>query len=256
MRWRIPYVVVIVAIMIAVATAPVVAVEVITDVEQFKENNPDGKKFEFVRDYLSGLKYLWINERRISESEAVNLDAQDASTKLAALISGITTSNVNLRMVRNLVDDYRTPENGLMLKASDLFMKACDQQIVFNNQEKDIYNNILSNGKKGELSRERKEEISEQLASLRTQRKESLKSMLEASFLVRKILVSNQVDRFGEFVMLGVTQRERRQLLSRIDDFTGDGFQGGLREGQSFVEGSVVVIREILEDSSWQTLDG
>lgn len=256
MRWRIPYVVVIVAIMIAVATAPVVAVEVITDVEQFKENNPDGKKFEFVRDYLSGLKYLWINERRISESEAVNLDAQDASTKLAALISGITTSNVNLRMVRNLVDDYRTPENGLMLKASDLFMKACDQQIVFNNQEKDIYNNILSNGKKGELSRERKEEISEQLASLRTQRKESLKSMLEASFLVRKILVSNQVDRFGEFVMLGVTQRERRQLLSRIDDFTGDGFQGELREGQSFVEGSVVVIREILEDSSWQTLDG
>jgi hypothetical protein len=238
------------------ASAQLEAAEIFSDTAEFIKNNPDGKKFEFVRDYLTGLKYLWLNDQRISESEAVVLNSPESSKKLKALIKNIHTSNLNIRTVRNLISDFRTPENGLILKVSDLFIKVCEEQVNLNNAEKSVLEEALVEIKRNGTASDVLQIIAQRRRALFSQRKESLKGMLEASFLVKKVLISNQTDRYGELVMLGITATERARLLAKLGEFSGENLKGELREGLSFVEGSVVVIRNILEDESWHNLDG
>ena len=63
---------------------------------------------------------------------------------------------------------------------------------------------------------------------------------------------SDKADKYGELVNLGITSKERQKLIDQLNKLST---QKKLKSGQSFLEGSLSTIREILEDSSWGTLD-
>ena len=54
---------------------------------------------------------------------------------------------------------------------------------------------------------------------------------------------------------MAITAQERQKLLDKLDSFGKDSLDWGLKSGQSPLEGSIAVIREILEDSIWISID-
>ena len=226
-----------------------------TDVEEFQKYNPDGEKYQFVKMYITSLIYLNKNAYRQRQLPEFDADLLDDLEGLQAFIDHLVLSNVNLHVAKNLIKKYRIPENGLILKVSDSFVTMCEQQIELNQREKQLMEGVIKLSKNDQLEKFDKEKFLHEHKKLAFRRKESLKDLLESSILVNVVLISDKTNIYGEFVRLGITQEERYKLLNKLYDFYGDEFEGSLREGQTFLEGSITTIRERLEDPSWDTLD-
>jgi hypothetical protein len=226
------------------------------DTALFIQNNPDGGKYEFVRHYLQSLNYLFLNESRESKMTLFAGKSDGDQSKL--YLQELNRDNVNLRVARNILKKYFSSPNPLMVKTVDLFYSVCGEQIDLNNEEialiekgapiKEINPLTILKGEQSAGLLPRQEEIA-------LKRKESLKTLLEASMLINKILISNQLDQDGELVALGITGTERRQLLQRLNDFPVEKTVNQVEQGQSFLQASVASIRGMLEDKSWGTIE-
>ena len=86
------------------------------------------------------------------------------------------------------------------------------------------------------------------------QRKEADKNIIQASVLMTKVLISEK-NKNGRGHLLAVTSQQRQKLLDKLDSFGKDTLDWGLKPGQRTLEGSIAVIREILEDSLWISPD-
>ncbi|HPN88579.1 MAG TPA: hypothetical protein PLH56_04495 [Candidatus Omnitrophota bacterium] len=233
---------------------PAVASAEIDNPSEFKLHNPDGNKYEFVKNYLNSLNQLKDNAKRRQSAAAVSYDDFKDPRVVKTAIENLILDNTSLRVARNYILKYRVPENGLILKVVDLFTKSCDEQIAQNTQERELlekYQGILLGDRMDEKFQG---QFFEKMEALVLQRKESHKKMLEASVLAGKVLISAQTDKKGNFVYLGITKNEREKLLLKLDTFYERVYQGELREGQTFFQGSVATIREILEDKNLKTI--
>jgi len=225
------------------------------DIEQFIKANPDGNKYEFVKTFITSLTYLKSNEER--ESQEIILDSHilDNAEGIGALMDGLTLDSVNWRISRNLIKRYHDPENGLMLKVSNLFMKMSEEQIEINSRERFILGELYEAQISGDIYNFDSYKFFKEIKSLSDQRKESFKKLLEAAILVTKVLVSNQMNAYGELESLGVSDEQRDKLIYKLDEFYGNEFEGEMREGQSFLQASISELKEFLSDYSWKTLD-
>ncbi len=228
------------------------------DIENLIKHNPDGKKYEFVKNYIKGLSYLKLNSQRTQESllEVTYDFGGEELEKTLALRADLILDNTNLRVARNFLKQYRTPENGLILKITDLFEKFCNEQIDFNMRERKLIDALYEVQKKRDQKKFNKLNFAKTQEDLFSQRRQSFKKLLEASMLVTKMLISNKQDWRGDLTMIGITEEERMKLLFQLDGFYGDQYEGQIREGQTFLEASISVIREFLEEDQRRTLDG
>ncbi|MBF0483692.1 MAG: hypothetical protein HQL25_03190 [Candidatus Omnitrophica bacterium] len=224
------------------------------DVNEFAKNNPDGKKYDFMRRYIDTLSYFELNEKLNKQFVELNLltaKPEKVKTYLDALIN----ANANLRVARNYLARYEKSENGLILKIVYDFKKACDVLIENNNQERLLVDKIYQ----AEIQKKKKADIDPadfmlKMSQLAAQRRDGLSQILGASVLASKVLISNKLDKFGSLYALGITATERKALLSQLSKFTGEAFRGEIREGQSFFQASIAAINAILEDESWGCL--
>jgi hypothetical protein len=224
------------------------------DVQKFKENNPDGYKYDFVRAYLNALMYFKKNKERKENLPHINFENLAESKSVKPIIDNLRRDNVNLRIARNLVKKFLKPENGLILKVSDMFVGMCDDQIELNSYEKVLYEKVYEFQAKAEFDEFNPDSFIEAQRLLASQRHASLKDLLETAMMVNVILVSHKTDEYGDFYSLGITGKQRQNLLYKIDDFQGHSFREEFQEGQSFLAGSVNIIRQILENESWEVL--
>lgn len=230
--------------------------EMLGNNRKFRQNNPDWKKYEFTRDYLTSLGYLKKNYDR---EDGIDLSGSEPSilNRIAQMRDELIQENVNLRVARNYLKRYKNQaRNGLMLKVTDLFTDVCDDLIELNSQQRTMLEEMHAMQRRGAMDDTAAALFEQRQAKISRERREALKELLRASILVTKILVSPDENYYGEFDRLGITQEQRYKLLDKIRRFNEASYQGELRSGQSFLEGSVVTIREILEDYNYETLDG
>ena len=186
---------------------------------------------------------------------AFTQDNFEDSQRTKALIDSLILDNANLRIAKNFLKRFQTdPQNGLILKVSDIFISVCDEQIEFNNLERMLLERLYEFQLKDEVINLNKEDFFQAHIKLGVERKESWKRLLEASILVTKVLISNKTDKKGKFSFLGISEREKEKLLFKLDEFYGEEYEGELRSGQSFLEGSVVAIRQTLENQELKPL--
>ena len=78
-------------------------------------------------------------------------------------------------------------------------------------------------------------------------RKEADKEIIQASIFMTKVLISDK-NKDGKGHRLAITAQQRQKLLDKLDSFGRDTLDWGLKPGQSTLEASVAIIREVLED--------
>ena len=86
------------------------------------------------------------------------------------------------------------------------------------------------------------------------QRKEADKNIIQASVLMTKVLVSDK-NKNDHGHLLAVTAEQRQKLLDKLDSYGNNNLDWGMKAGQGALEASSAVIREVLEDSIWISID-
>lgn len=225
-----------------------------TSTEIFKNHNPDGQKYQYVSAYLTALEYLHQNKKQAASMPAFSFDDIGNKGKVKSYIDQLNNENMNLRISRNLVKKFITPENGLILRSATLFVESCDELVDLNQQEKILFQEYFNLKSASDITPAQKRKFLTRHSALAEQRKEVSLKILEGSMLINRVLISDKEDKYGQLVMLGITQEQRKRLLEKINQFKGGEFDGEIRDGQSALEASVASIRSILADKSWATI--
>lgn len=220
------------------------------DKDKLIQNNPDGKKFQFVNTYIKALKYLHKNEER----SKITINEGSGIENLTYFRKQLAKDNVNLRIARNLLENYKTPDNPLILKVAHDFMEVCNQQVQINNDQGELLRifTTIEEGQNGYVNRE---EFFSRFSVYEEMRKDTFRQLLQASMLISKVLISNKTDSYGDLYAYGITSQQKTRLLDSIGDFYQDIYSGDLRTGQTFIQASFAAIRNSLESNDMKFID-
>ena len=214
---------------------------------EFKRNNPDGNKYEFARSYISALSYFDVINQRWSKSTLKKKFVGHDLNVIRGSMHYLVLDNSDLRVAKNYMVKYLKLPNSLMRKVADMLIYSCDQDIVLNNQEKNLWQDWLNKKALGIPKPQEEKDFIKAQEAVELKRKESDKAIIKASILLTKVLLS-QDNPNDKGRMLAITDKQRSKLLDFLDEYGKEVLDWGLKPGQSTLDASIAVIREVLED--------
>lgn len=220
----------------------------------FKLNNPDVGKYEFSRSYISALGYLNVINERWKKSSPKNVYAGDDIKIMRGYVAYLIKDNADLRIAKNYLIKYLASRNILIRKTADTFIAACQTEIAINDQERAIWDQwfaVKSNNLDSRVNEKAFLKTQEQLS---LDRKVARRGVIEASVLLTKVLRS-ELNANEKGKILAVNTKDRAKLLDYLEGYGSEMIAWGLKPGQDYVQASVAIIREVLEDSIYKSID-
>ena len=222
---------------------------------EFKNNNPDGNKYEFTRSYISALSNLVHIDERWTKKDPKKLFPGNDDRVIKASINYLATDNADLRIVKNYLAKYLISPNTFIRKVADIVVVACDNEIALNNQEKILWEKWGDLRAAGQGTRDKEKEFIKRQMEFSFKRKEIDKEIIQASIFMTKVLISAEKNKDTKGRVLAITTKEREKLIAKLDTFGSETTDWGLKPGQKTLQASVAVIREVLEDPLWIAID-
>jgi hypothetical protein len=220
----------------------------------FKQNNPDGMKYDFARSFIIGFGYLNSVDQRFEKSKEIKAKGNEMAF-IQWNLDRLAKDNMDLRIAKNYVTKYFNVPNRLMRKVIDSYAYACDGLIGLNLKERELWNQMHQVKKKGDVSAEQDQEFVKSQEKLADHRKVVMRSIVEVSVLMTKVLFSEDVQEKQVKKRLALTLKERDNLIRKLDTFAGDNLDWGIKPGQTYVHGAEATIREVLEDPTYLSAD-
>ncbi len=222
--------------------------------DDFKINNPDIKKYEFARSYITALGYLKNIDRRWEKNNPKTIYKGKDEEIIKASINYLALGNAELRIAKNYLSPYLSSGNAMLRKVADGFILACDENIRINEEEHNVWDQWAYLRKSGLGTRNNETVFNDTQKSLSLRRKENDKAIIQTTILMTKVLRSaDNKDENGH--LLAITQEQRKKLLIKLDSYGKDVLDWGIKPKQRTLNASIAVIREILEDSIWTAID-
>lgn len=221
---------------------------------EFKLKNPDINKYEFARSYINALRYFKHIDERWYQKPPKKIYPKDDQKVIKLSIDYLTWDNADLRIAKNYMIPYLSSPNALIRKVADTVIAACDEEIIINNQHKEIWRQWDYLKKDGKATSQNEKEFIKSHREYGLRLKEVDKQIIQASILTTKVLLSQEnADEDGH--LLAITSKEREKLVQKLDSYGKEMIAWGIKPGQRTLEASVAVIREVLEDSIWISFD-
>jgi len=222
--------------------------------DEFSKTNPDIKKYEFARSYISALEYMKDIHDRWNKNAPKKLFPNQKLKMILATLNDLALDSSDLRIIKHYLIKYLTAPNMLMRQTSEIVVKAAALEIGLNDEEKELWQKWYDLNNAGQATRAKEIDFVKTQHFLELRRKEADKDIIQASVLMTKVLMSEKNEN-GKGHLLAITAQQRQKLLDKLDSFGSDTLDWGLKSGQNTLEGSIAVIREILEDSLWISID-
>ncbi len=223
--------------------------------DDFIKNNPDIKKYEFARSYITALGYSKeIDLRWRKKSIPKKISPQEKNKAILATINDLALDSSDLRVIKSYMVKYLTSPNMLIRKVADMVVVSTARQIAINDEQKILWQKWYELNVANQATKAKEISFLKSQHKLELQRKEADKDIIQATILMTKVLISDK-NKDGKGRRLAITAEQRQKLLDKLDSFGKDTLAWGLKPGQRTLEGSVAVIREILEDSMWVSID-
>lgn len=220
----------------------------------FKKNNPDISKYEFTRSYIASFEYLNSLDKRMKESQSKNSKG-NALDLIQWNLDRLSKDSMDLRIAKNYVAKYFTIPNPLMRKVIDTYVHSCDQLVSLNSEERGLWQSMYELNKKSEVSPQEDQEFVKSQEGLSVKRKAAMVSLVESSALLTKLLLSEDTKEKQFKKRLALTAKERDRLIRKLDIYAGDNLDWGMKPGQTYLQGAVAMIREVLEDPTYLSAD-
>ena len=159
--------------------------------DEFSKNNPDIKKYEFARSYISALKYMKDINDRWYKNAPKKLFANQKNKMILATINDLALDSSDLRIIKSYMRKYLTSPNVLMRKVADIVVVATSREIAVNNEEKVLWQKWYDLNTKGQATRALEIDFVKGQYNLELRRKEADKDLARASVLMTKVLISD-----------------------------------------------------------------
>jgi len=222
--------------------------------DEFGKNNPDLNKYEFARSYITALSYMKDINDRWGKNAPQKLFAGQKLKMIMATLNDLALDNTDLLVIKHYLLKYLISPNRLIRKVADIVVVATNREIAINEDEKKLWEEWYDLNEAAQATKLKEIEFLKSQDAMELQRKEADKDIIQASVFMTKILVSEK-NKNGHGHLLAITAQQRQKLLDKLDSFGSDNLDWGLKSGQTTLEGSIAVIREILEDSIWISID-
>jgi len=222
--------------------------------DQFTKNNPDGYKYEFARSYITALSYMKDIDERWNKNTPKKLFAHDKLKMILATINDLALDSSDLLIIKHYLLKYLTSPNMLMRKVADMVVVSISREIAINHEEKSLWEDWYDLNREAQATRPKEIEFVKSQYAFELRRKEADKDIIQATVLMTKVLMSDK-NKNDKGHLLAITAQQRQKLLDKLDTFGGDYLDWGLKPHQRTLESCVCVIREILEDSIWISID-
>lgn len=220
----------------------------------FKQNNPDIEKYDFTRSYIASFAYLQSLDKRLKESENMN-SRGNVFNFIQWNLDRLGKDNMDLRIAKNYVAKYFTVPNPLMRKVIDTYVYSCDQLVSLNLEERNLWQKMYGVNKQGKVSPEQDREFMKKQGEISAKRKTAMVSLTESAALLTKLMLSENTKDKQAKKRLALTAKERDRLLRKLDTYAGDNLDWGMKPGQTYLQGAVAMIREVLEDPTYLSAD-
>ncbi len=220
----------------------------------FAKDNPDINKFEFARSYISALGYMKDIHDRWQKNAPKKHFTKQKTKFILATINDLSLDSTDLLIIKNYLIKYRSSPNNLMHRIADMVVEATDREITINHQEKRLWQDWYDLNAAKQVTKAKEVEFINAEYSLELRRKEAEKTIVQASVMMTKALMSAK-NKNGKGHLLAITAQQRQKLLDKLDSWGSENLDWGLKTGQNTLDGSIAVIREILEDSLWISRD-
>jgi hypothetical protein len=191
---------------------------------------------------------------RWNKNAPKKLFADQKNKMILATINDLALDSSDLFIIKNYLLKYLTSPNKLMRKVADIVVVSISHEIAINHQEKALWEKWYDLNTAGQATRPKEIIFVKNQYSLELRRKEADKEIIQASVMMTKVLISDK-NKNGKGRLLAITAQQRQKLLDKLDSFGRDTLDWGLKPGQRTLEASIAVIREILEDSIWISID-
>jgi len=222
--------------------------------DEFSKYNPDIMKYEFARSYITALGYMKDIHDRWAKNTPKEHSTPQKLKMIQVTINDLAWDNSDLFIIKNYMRKYLVSPNMLMRKVADMMVVATARDILINHEEKALWQKWYDLNAAGQATSPKEKEFLKSQYLLELQRKEANKDMIKASIMMTRVLMSEK-NKNGKGHLLAITAQQRQKLLDKLDSFGSDTLHWGLDSGQNTEEGSVAVIREVLEDSLCTTID-
>jgi len=222
--------------------------------DDFATNNPDIDKYAFASSFISALGYFHSINRRQELKFPKKLYPHDEDNQIRRFIDNLTLDDSDLRIAKNYMVKYLKSPNALIRKTADIVILCCDQEIVLNKQQQELWRQWFALKKAHKDTPENERKFVREQVSFVYKRKEVERDLIKASIFMTKVLKSAQNPQ-GEGYQLAITTKQRERLLSKLDAYGKYTIDWGIKPGQTTVQASIATIREVLEDSIWLCVD-
>ncbi len=213
-----------------------------------KKYSPDGRKYEFTRDFISGLGYFkLVSDRHIKEGANAKYYT-NRRDMITAFADNLFLDNTDLRIARNYVRKYTQTNNAFINKATEMYINVCISIIAINLEERKLLKDFNANKRIEEVTNREWNQFLLQQKDLSLKRKDALANLLGAAMIVGKALVSERIDEEGFSTFLSLTVRQKRDLISKINRISKEDIASGVQSGQSYVEASLAAILQPISD--------
>jgi hypothetical protein len=234
-----------------------IAVPVRAAESDFKRSNPDIDKYPFARDLIMSLSYFnRVDLRFKDEEKAKTTEEQKADLALIQkIINNRTLDNTELRIARNYLTKFVSSRNVFIQNVASQAVAAYDQLLLLNNRERGLWQGLFFFKLKNGPANFSEDDFIVKQIGLALERKEAAKSLLTASVLVQKVLLSSKRCESDACQELALTEDERGKLIKKLDSFANGNLDWGLKPGQTTLEGCIAALREVLEDPLYISSD-
>ena len=169
---------------------------------EFQKNNPDIKKYEFARSYITALGYLKAIDDRWNKRVKL----------IKASINDLAEDNADLRIVKNYLVKYLDSPNALIRKTADMVIVSCEREIAVNDEEKILWEKWYDLKSAGQATPAKQIDFDKAEHTLALRRKDEDKGIVQASVLLTKVLMSDKnTNTRGH--RLAITSQQRQKLL-------------------------------------------
>jgi hypothetical protein len=215
----------------------------------FKENNPDIDKYVFAKSYIMALSYYSRVADRLKTEDQASLQAEPDLKAIQRVIDHRTLDNTDLRISKSYLWKYADSRNMFIRKVSSEAGAVYNRLVLMSAQERELWKAFYAAKRSGRAGEELQSDFTARQVALARQKKEVAKELVTQSAFLAKILLSARDCEDENCKVLSLTRDERDRLVKRLDSFARTKMDWGLKPGQSTLDASVAVIREVLEDS-------
>jgi hypothetical protein len=176
-------------------------------ISDFQKNNPDVRKYEFARSYITALGYLKAIDDRWNKKVKV----------IRASVNDLAEDNADLRIFKNYLVKYQDSPNGLIRKITNTVVTATGREIAVNDDEKTLWEEWYDLNKAGQATRPKEVDFVKAQHALALRRKEADKDIVQTSVLLTKVLMSDKnADSHGRRLAITSPNSVRNCLINWI----------------------------------------